>query len=335
MIKSERLRRGDTIGIASPSWYHPSVGHRVERGVTHLHALGFQTRIAPHALNNRGFVSDTAMHRVADLHALFGDPEIRAIVATIGGDHACHLLPVLDWALIRANPKIFLGFSDTTVLNVALWTVTGLGTFNGPSLLTEWAEYPRMPEYSERAALKALCDPSPIGPLPQSDWWTDEFLDWRDRRDLERSRERRPSSGWVGLRGGRAEGRLIGGCLESLQHLRGTRYWPDWDDAILFVETSDEAPAVATVDALLMDFENMGVFARIAGLLVARPYGYTDDARLALHEVVRERTAGFGFPVIADMEFGHTSPMLTLPLGCHAVIDGDACTVHITEGAVR
>jgi muramoyltetrapeptide carboxypeptidase len=120
-------------------------------------------KIAPHALNSAGHVSDTPENRAADIHTLFADPEVSAVFATIGGDHSCHLLPLLDWDLLRANPKIFMGFSDVTVLNVAIWVVTGLVTFNGPTLMTEWGEFPRMPEYSERYALKALGTPEPVG----------------------------------------------------------------------------------------------------------------------------------------------------------------------------
>ncbi len=127
---------------------------------------------------------------------------------------------------------------------------------------------------------------------------------------------------------------MIGGCIESLQHLRGTRYWPDWTGAILFVETSEERPSPAKVDGILMDYENMGVFDRLAGLLVGRPMRYTAEERQALREVVLARTHRFDFPIIADMDFGHTAPLMTLPIGCRAVIDGDAHRFEIVEGAV-
>jgi muramoyltetrapeptide carboxypeptidase LdcA involved in peptidoglycan recycling len=330
-----RLRRGDVVGIVSPSWYGGAAfAHRTERGVAQLESLGFKVKIAPHALNAAGYVSDTSEHRVEDLHAMFADPEVRAIIATIGGDHSCHLLPLLDWELLRANPKIFMGFSDITVLNVALWKTTGLVTFNGPSLMTDWAEYPRMPEYSEEYALRAITSPEPIGGVEPSPWWTDEFLDWTTKADLTRPRQQHPATGWSWLRGGSVEGILIGGCLESLQHLRGTRYWPSWEDAILFLETSEEKPSPEKVDGIFMDYENMGVLAQIRGLLMARPYGYSDEERAQLHDVILARTERFAFPIVADMDFGHTSPIFTLPIGCRAIIDAEARRFAIVEAAV-
>ena len=194
-MKPARLQRGDTVGIVSPSWYGgDAFAHRVARGVAHLEALGFKVVIAPHALNSAGHVYDTPQHRASDLHAMFADSQVRAIIATIGGDRSCHLLPLLDWDLIRANPKIFLGFSDITVLNVAIWTMTGLGTFNGPTLMTDWAEYPHMPGYAETYALRAIATPEPIGVIEPSPWWTDEFLNWETQADLARPRQQHPVS---------------------------------------------------------------------------------------------------------------------------------------------
>lgn len=333
--KPPRLQPGNTIGIISPSWgggaHYP---HRIERGVAHLRSLGFQVKTAPHALNSIGFVSDTPENRVADIHAMFLDPEVTAIIASIGGDHSCHLLPLLDFDLIAAHPKIFMGYSDVTVLNVAIHAITGLVTFNGPALMTDFAEYPAMLAYTEHYFLKTVCSPSPAGRIDPSDWWTDEFQDWGTQADLTRPRAHTASEGWSWLKPGRAEGVLIGGCIESLQHLRGTRYWPDWTGAILFVETSEEKPSPAEVDGILMDYENMGVFDQLAGLLVGRPMLYTREERQVLREVVLARTYRFDFPIVADMDFGHTAPLMTLPIGCRAVIDGDAHRFEIVEGAV-
>lgn len=334
-MKPARLREGDTVGIISPSWGGGAAyPHRVERGVEYLESLGFRVRIAPHAMNSTGYVSDTAENRAADIHAMFRDQEVKAVVATIGGDHSCHLLPLLDFDLIRENPKILMGYSDVTVLNVAIWKNTGLVTFNGPAVMVELAEYPKVFDYTERYMLETLCSSEPVGEIEPSGWWTEEFLDWGEREDLTRERTQQASSGWAWLKDGSAEGVLIGGCLESMQHLRGTPYWPELDGAILFLETSEEKPTPETVDGILMDYENMGEFAGIRGLLFGRPYGYAPEEREQLHKVILERTGGYDFPVVADMDFGHTSPMFTLPVGCRALIDSGRERFEIVEAAV-
>jgi muramoyltetrapeptide carboxypeptidase len=252
----------------------------------------------------------------------------------IGGDHSCHLLPLLDFDLIRENPKILMGYWDVTVLNVAIWEKIGLVTFNGPALIVELAEYPKVFDYTERYMLKALCSAEPVGEVGPSEWWTEEFLEWDEKEDLTRERTRQASGGWTWLKGGSAEGVLVGGCLESMQHLRGTTYWPDLDGAILFLETSEEKPSPETVDGILMDYENMGAFACIARLLFGRPYGYTSEERERLDEIILDHTRGCDFPVVADMDFGHTSPMFTPPVGCPAVIDAGLEQFEIVEVAV-
>jgi muramoyltetrapeptide carboxypeptidase len=198
----------------------------------------------------------------------------RHLPAAIGGDHACHLLPLLDYDLIARNPKVFMGYSDITVLNVALWQKTRLNTFNGPALITDFAEYPRMFAYTEAHFLWAVTQDVPIGSIVPAPDWSEEFLDWRTQQDRERPRQRQPSEGWTWLKPGQAEGRLIGGCIESLQHLRGTPYWPDWHKSIFFFETSEEKPSPATIDGILMDYQNMGVFEQISGMIVGRPMLY-------------------------------------------------------------
>ena len=174
-----------------------------------------------------------------------------------------------------------------------------------------------------------------MGVLVPFPWWTEEFLDWEYRKDLERPRARRDSPGWSWLKGGVAEGVLIGGCLGSLQHLRGTRFWPEWQDAVMFFETSEGPPSPAKVDGILMDYENMGVLERLRGLVVGRPMRYSDEEKQQLREVVLERTRRYTFPIVTDVDFGHTAPQLTLPIGCRARIDGEKQRFEIIDAAVR
>lgn len=334
VVKPSALRPGDTIAVVAPSWCGPATfPHRVARGVRFLESRGYRVVVAPHAYERRGDVAGTPEERAADLHGCFADPAVRAIVAATGGDHACHLLPLLDWDLIRRNPTIFMGFSDITVLNVALHVRTGLVTFNGPAVMTDLGEFPAPFPYTIAHMQQALCTPDPIGPLLPSAAWTEEFLDWGVRADLTRPRALRPSPGWTWLKTGRTAGRLLGGCLESLEHLRGTPYWPHLEGALLFLETSDGMPP-GRVDARLQDYENMGVFARLGGLLLGRPYGYTETQRAELYAVVLERTRRHTFPVVAGLDFGHTAPQFTLPLGCRAELDVAERHFAIVEAAV-
>lgn len=336
MLKATVLQKGDTVGIVSPSW--GGVGafpHRAEMGIKHLESLGYRVKVGEHAANQDGYLSDTAENRAQDIHDMFQDPDVKMILAAIGGDHSCHLLPLLDFDLIRQNPKIFMGFSDNTVLNVAIWQQTGLTTFSGLALLTDFAEYPRMFDYTEQYFLKAVTKAEPVGRIEPSPWWTEEFLSWETKADQERPRQLTDSTGWNWLRPGFGEGPLIGGCLESLQHLRGTPYWPDWEGAILFIETSEEKPSPETVDGILMDYENMGVLGRLSGMLVGRPILYSEQEKQQLREIILARTEKYYFPIISDMDFGHTAPQFTLPLGCRARIDTRQALFEIDEAAVR
>jgi len=122
--------------------------------------------------------------------------------------------------------------------------------------------------------------------------------------------------------------------MESLQHLRGTRYWPDLDGAILFLETSEEVPSLAWIDAVLQDYDNMGVFAQLAGLLFGRAFRYTNAEKAGLHALLLERTRRYSFPIVADADFGHTAPQFTLPVGCRGEIAVADQYFAIAEAAV-
>jgi hypothetical protein len=165
--------------------------------------------------------------RADDLHAAFADPEVTVVLAAIGGDHAIELLPHLDYGLLRANPKLFQGYSDVTVLHWAFLRRAGLVTFYGPALLAELGEHPTVLADTDQWLRAAWFGDGPLRFAP-ADVWTDEFLDWDRRLDLTRPRQLRPSAGWVAIREGVAEGPLVGGCLETIcRHLRDSPAWLD------------------------------------------------------------------------------------------------------------
>lgn len=335
LVKPPALRKGDTIGIVSPSWFggEPYVP-RALHGIRALEHLGFRVKVAPHAFNNRGHVSDTAENRAADLNAMFADPDVAAILGTIGGSHSAELLPYLDYETIRQHPKLFMGYSDITTLNVALHATTGLCTINGPYLLSDWAEFPAMPAISRDWTLRLLTSAEVPGELPYPPYWTKEFLDWTTGDDRTRPRTYQLNTGWKVLRHGNARGRLIGGCIESLQPLRGTRYWPDLSGCILFLETAGDLKSPEATDELLMGFENMGTFEMIAGLLVAKPYDFTPANEQRFEEFLLERTRKWSFPVITNMDFSHYTPMIAMPIGVMASVSTTPLRIAIDEPLV-
>jgi muramoyltetrapeptide carboxypeptidase len=202
-----------------------------------------------------------------------------------------------------------------TVLNWAFLKHAGLATFYGPALTLALAEYPSVLPYTDRWLRAAWFGTEPLrfGPAEQ---WTEEILDFDQKLDLTRPRRLEPSAGWVVLREGTAEGPIIGGCLETIcWHLKGSSAWIDPGGSIYLLEMSEEAPSPEHADAYLTDLEQLGVFESCTGLIFARPMGYDPDGTEQLWNVVVRRTEASGIPVIANVECGHTDPMLTIPLG--------------------
>lgn len=329
-----RVQPGDAVAIVSPAF--GGVGswpHRAERGIAYLEGLGLRVKVMENARRSDGWASAPAEARVSDLHAAFLDDEVSVVLAGIGGNHANQLLPLLDFELVAAHPKVFQGFSDMTVLHWAFLRHAGLGGFHGPALITALAEFPAIHPESDRSLQAAWFSEEPLRFEPAAAW-TDEFLDWEQQLDLTRARELHPGEGWVGLRGGRAEGWLLGGCLETIcWHLKGSAAWVEPDGAILFLETSELAPSPAEVDAYLTDLEQLGVFERAAALVVGRACGYDAERTQQLYELVAAHTEASGLPVLANVDIGHTDPMLTLPIGCAALLDVDALRFETLEAA--
>ena len=329
-----RLALGDTVAVVSPSF--GALGtwpHRAERGIEFLRHWGLEVKIMPNAREATGWTAGTPQQRADDLHAAFADPAVKLILCSIGGNHSNQLLPLLDHDLIAAHPKWFQGYSDITVLHWALQKRARLATIYGTALVTGLAEYPDVLPFTARWLRALWFGAEPLRYEP-ADGWTDEFLDWDEKQDLTRARELRPSEGWVTLRPGRAAGPVAGGCLETIcWHLKGSSEWLDLNGSILLLETSEEAPSPAHVEAYLTDLEQLGVFNAVSGLLFARPINYTaDDARL-LWEVVERVTDPAGIPVLANVEAGHTDPMLAVPLGIPAHLDAEAKRFEVPDSS--
>jgi muramoyltetrapeptide carboxypeptidase LdcA involved in peptidoglycan recycling len=217
------------------------------------------------------------------------------------------------------------------VLHWALAKHAGLATFYGPALVPELGEFPQVLPYTDRYLRAAWFGADPIA-FEAADTWTDERLDWSTKADLTRPRELHRSEGWITVRAGTAQGPLLGGCLESLcWQVKGSSSWIDPAGAILLLETSEEAPSPAEVDAYLTDLEQLGVFEAAAALVVARPYGYSPEDAGVLWELVARNTEASGLPVLANVDAGHADPMLTLPFGVPAELDAGSKLLRLLE----
>jgi muramoyltetrapeptide carboxypeptidase LdcA involved in peptidoglycan recycling len=345
MLKAKKLRPGDKVAAVSPSWGGPGTfPERYQIGKQQLQAeFGLEVIETPHALADPDWLRKHPEARAADLMDAFADPTMSAIITTIGGDDSIRLLRHLDLGVIQAHPKVFLGFSDTTVTHLACFTA-GLTSFYGPSIMAGFAENGGIFSYTAESVRRNLFSAQPPGLIaPNLDGWTVEFLDWAIPDNQTRRRQLCPSSGWRWLQGsGVWQGRLIGGCLEVLEWLKGTAVWPGmdaWQDAILFLETSEEAPPPSAVVLALRSYAAMGIVDRLAGVLFGRPDGQTPvdewgayDA--AILQVIRDEQGHDDLPVVSRMDFGHTDPTMVLPYGVLARLDCDQQQLVILENVV-
>lgn len=330
VVVPPRVEPGMTVALVSPSY--GALGawpHRAERGVAYLESLGLGVRAMPHARRNDSWASAPPEARADDLHEAFADAEVGVVLCGIGGNHSNQVLPHLDFDLLARHPKVFQGYSDISVLHWAILGRARLATFYGPALVPELGEFPTPLAYTDRWLRAAWFRTEPLRYEP-ADEWTEELLDWDLKADI-RPRATRPSPGWRTIRAGVAEGPVLGGCLETVcWHLFGSRYWLEPEGAILFLETSEEAPSPAHVDAYLTDLEQAGAFDMCSGLVIGRPRDYTEDDVATLWQVAEARTAGAGIPVLGGVDCGHTDPMMTIPLGVPARLDAGARTFEVS-----
>jgi muramoyltetrapeptide carboxypeptidase len=302
-----RLRPGDTVGLVAPAnpWANRS---EVLRAVAALEAWGLQVRRGGHLDDRHGYMAGRDPDRAADVNAMLRDPEVRAIVCLQGGYGSARLLPYLDRDAFAANPKAFCGYSDITFLHLAALAWGDGITFysNGAAGLGAHD----VTEPSKRSLQRALFSDEPygeIGPNPDDPWIRT-------------------------IRGGRATGRLTGGCLGLIENTFGTPIEIDTRGRILVLETVEEAH-VYEIDAHLTHLRNAGKLDDVAGVVVGdmpgRHSGVTQE--LSVEDVLEELLEPLGVPVIAGLPVGHGKHHFTVPLGATATLDADAGRLVVEE----
>ncbi len=338
------LRPGDKVAAVSPSWGGPSMFPERYRAGKHQFEAIFGVEIVemPNTLAPAEYVAQHPEARAADLMQAFADPSIAGIVATIGGDDSIRLLPHLDLNILSQNPKVFIGFSDTTTLHFACLTA-GLRSFYGPSLMAGFAENGGMHTFSIDACFRALSSTQPMGVVPANEeGWVAGSTDWSNPVLQAEPRILAPAGAPKVLQGSaKVTGHLMGGCAEVLEMVKGSPWWPSlemWKGAVLFYETSEDAPDPKYIRYWLRNLAAQEILQSLNGILIARPDpagrpDYRENLETAFVQSLGE--AGLSnMPVLSGLDFGHTQPMLTLPYGAQVEIDCSTAGLTILDAGV-
>jgi muramoyltetrapeptide carboxypeptidase len=309
-----RLRPGDTVGLVEPAYFTPDAFDLDQIQAT-IRAMGLVPKPAPNILSRYGYLAGTDEERARAVNAMFADREVKAIFAVRGGWGSARILPHLDFNLIRANPKLLVGFSDITALHLALAARTDCPSIHGPNAASAWG---RLSWDSFRSLV--FNAETPTWELPAG---TDDRL--------------APRSGIRTFRPGRASGPLLGGNLTVLSSLVGTPYVPSFEGAILFIEDTDEAQY--RIDRMLTQLSLADILGRVAGVVfgqctdcVAR--NSSSIGGFTLSEVLAQHLTPLGVPAFQGALFGHVPDQFSMPVGVRAEIDATAGTIRMLEPVV-
>jgi muramoyltetrapeptide carboxypeptidase len=328
-ITPAALRKGDTIAFISPSSrVNTLFSRRIREATSFFQDYGFKIKI----IYNETLPSDhlsAIQLRCSELHSAFSDPDVKAILCTIGGLSANELLPHLDYDLIHKNPKIFCGYSDITILHHALFTQCGLRTFYGPAVIPEFGEASGPIEFTAEHFFTMVMDRVEKQSIPQSASHVMEFKNWLSADEDNEPPALIPAPQWKWLKSGKVQGRLFGGCLPSLVQLYGTKYLPDYTGRVLLLELPEgDGPGTPfSLDAArsaMADLRNAGVLEKVAGMVIGRPYMYDEKMTAAFEKMMVDQSYGLEIPILASVDTGHSDPMLTLPLDAMVALDSEA-----------
>lgn len=313
VVKPARLRPGDKVGLITPGSYIPD--RTLEKAIANIRSLGLEVVLGKNIRAKRGYIAGTDQQRLDDLHGMFANPEIKAVWCARGGYGCTRLLPNIDFALIRQNPKVFIGYSDITALHLAIHQRTGLVCFHGPVGGSDFTEYTVA---NLKAVLMDAAAPYSIrtidshGTVKNPDLYNIEVL-----------------------RPGRVRAPLWGGNLSLLAAMAGTEYAFDAAGKLVFMEDIDEKPY--RVDRMLTQLRQSAQMEQAAGFALGVFAGCVpgpNDESLTLAETISDRFSDLQRPTVYGLTFGHIANQCTLPVGLEAELDTDSLTITLLEAAV-
>lgn len=343
MIKPEKLKKGDKIAIVSLSW-----GGLGDENLIHKYYIakerlendfGLEVVAMPNALMGSEFVYNHPELRAKDLMDAFEDESIKGIFCAIGGDDSIRLLPYIDYDVIKNNPKIFMGYSDTTVSHFMM-NKAGLVSYYGPSIMCEFGEYVKMFDYTSDAVKNILFADTENYEVKSSDIWSNDSVPWEEE-NINIQKKILPEEHHYEVLSGKGivEGKLIGGCIDVFPMIIGTDIWPnpqEWKDKILLIETSEDKPAPQYLLYCLRNLGAQGILNNIKGIVVGKPQDekYYEEYKNIYLKVLKEFHCE-NLPILYNVNIGHAYPIGILPLGIEYEIDLDNKTIKFKESATK
>lgn len=307
VIFPPKLRLGDEVRIIAPSRSLAILSENLKLVAnTRFDNLGLKLSFGDHVNEIDEFNSTSIESRVHDFHAAFSDSNVKAVMTVIGGFNSNQILRYLDWDLIKNNPKIFCGFSDITALNNALLTKAGLVSYSGPHYTMFGQEL--YFDYTLDYFIRCMFEDSPIEIKPSESWSDDSWLKDQKDRNLVRN------EGFWMMNRGHASGSILGGNLCTFNLLQGTEYFPDLTDSILFLEDDSES-LPHTFDRDLQSLIHLSSFAEVRGIVIGRFQKASKVSREILSQIVKTKRELDNIPVIGNVDFGHSDPKITFPVG--------------------
>lgn len=323
-LVANKLKVGDEVRVIAPSMSLKIISEEnIRYAVKALEDLGLKITFGKNVNEIDIMDSSSVISRIEDLHEAFADKNVKAILAVIGGSNANQLLSYIDYELIKKNPKIFCGYSDITALQNAIYCQTGLITYSGPQFSTFAMQ--KGFEYTLDYFKKIFFEDKSMVVMP-SEYWSDDawFLDQENRTFI-------PNEGYWIIQKGQAKGTIIGGNLCTLQLLHGTPYMPLLENTILFIEA--DSITREEVDALEFDRDLQSLihqpnFNQVKGILIGRFEKKFNIDLEKLKFIINTKNELKNIPIIANVDFGHTSPMFTFPIG-------GACEIKASKESVN
>lgn len=325
-VKLEKLKKNDKVAILSPSYAAPAAWPDVYQLALKRLREVFELEPVEFAYTKK--LGASKEERIEDLVTAFKDPEIKAVIATLGGNDQVTYIKNLPAEVFRSNPKMFFGFSDNTHLHNFLW-LNGVPSYYGASLFTQFGMQKEMDQFTVDSIKRCMFEEGEFE-LTSSSVYNDINLDWADSANLDRKRVYEDNEGWY-WDGGSGEGTAWGGCLESIDELfrHGVEIpaLDQFENIILYTETSEEIPSKEYVRRVYRALGERGILGRIQGVMVGRPKAwefskqnsaeekaaYKADQRKVILDTVRLYNPNI--PVVQNMDFGHTDPQLCIPSG--------------------